>query len=78
VFKKFFSIFYLFQCFENLKATIFDHNSLQFLMIMENGSKMRCIFHFFVIKLCQFFEVEQDNKVIMSLRISFDRYMILI
>jgi len=41
---------------------------------------MTCIFHFFfAIKIFQFsLEIEQEDKVIMSLLISFDRYITLI
>jgi len=87
VFKNFFSVFlfistiyfYLFQCLENLKATCLT-NSLQFPIIIRGGSNMMCIFHFFLsLKFANFhyLEVEQE-KVIMSFRISFDRYIILI
>jgi len=47
---------------------------------MGDGGNMTCIFHFFAIKICQLslFGGRTKKKVIISFRISFNRYMILI
>jgi len=49
-------------------------------MIVRDGDNMTCIFHFLPLKFVNFhyLEIEQKDKIIMFLRISFDQYMILI